>query len=103
MLYSRFFTKALDIQGIDEPFESLFTQGMVCHNTFQNESNAWVHPNDVEKKDSSYFQISTGEKVTMGEIESMSKSKKNVIDPETIIKSSDHEEDFEPISIGATP
>tara|TARA_Y100000817_G_scaffold17680_1_gene13017 strand:- start:136 stop:1122 length:987 start_codon:yes stop_codon:yes gene_type:complete len=85
LLYSRFFTKALDIQGIDEPFESLFTQGMVCHNTFQNESRAWVYPDDVEKKDSDYFQISTGEKVTMGEIESMSKSKKNVIDPESII------------------
>ena len=38
LLYSRFFTKALDIKGIDEPFDSLFTQGMVCHNTFQNES-----------------------------------------------------------------
>ena len=85
LLYSRFFTKALNIQGIDEPFESLFTQGMVCHNTFQNESRAWVYPDDVEKKDSDYFQISTGEKVTMGEIESMSKSKKNVIDPESII------------------
>ena len=85
LLYSRFFTKALNIQGIDEPFESLFTQGMVCHNTFQNESRAWVYPDDVEKKDAHYFQISTGEKVTMGEIESMSKSKKNVIDPESII------------------
>ncbi len=85
LLYSRFFTKALDIKGIDEPFESLFTQGMVCHNTFQNESKAWVYPNDVEKKNTNYFQISTGEKVTMGEIESMSKSKKNVIDPESII------------------
>ena len=85
LLYSRFFTKALNIQGIDEPFESLFTQGMVCHNTFHNESRAWVYPDDVEKKDSNYFQISTGEKVTMGEIESMSKSKKNVIDPESII------------------
>ena len=57
----------------------------MSHNTFQNESKAWVYPDDVEKKDSSYFQISTGEQVTMGEIESMSKSKKNVIDPESII------------------
>ncbi len=85
LLYSRFFTKALDIEGIDEPFNSLFTQGMVCHNTFQNESKAWVYPNDVEKKNSNYFQISTGEQVVIGEIESMSKSKKNVIDPESII------------------
>ena len=44
LLYSRFFTKALDLEGIDEPFNSLFTQGMVCHNTFQNESKAWVYP-----------------------------------------------------------
>ncbi len=85
LLYSRFFTKALNIKGMDEPFDSLFTQGMVCHHTFQNKSNAWVYPDDVEKKDSEYFQISTGEPVTMGEIESMSKSKKNVIDPESII------------------
>ena len=85
LLYSRFFTKALNIKGMDEPFDSLFTQGMVCHHTFQNESNAWVYPDDVEIKDSKYFQISTGEPVTMGEIESMSKSKKNVIDPESII------------------
>ena len=85
LLYSRFFTKALDINSLDEPFDSLFTQGMVCHNTFQNDSKEWVFPSDVEKKDSKYFQVSTGKEVTMGEIESMSKSKKNVIDPESII------------------
>ena len=85
LLYSRFFTKALDIEGINEPFESLFTQGMVCHNTFRNESMEWVYPEDVEKKGQEYFQISTGEKVSVGDIESMSKSKKNVIDPESII------------------
>ena len=76
LLYSRFFTKALDIEGINEPFESLFTQGMVCHNTFRNESMEWVYPEDVEKKGQEYFQISTGEKVSVGDIESMSKSKK---------------------------
>ncbi len=85
LLYSRFFTKALGINSLDEPFDSLFTQGMVCHNTFQNDSKEWVFPSDVEKKDSKYFQVSTGKEVTMGEIESMSKSKKNVIDPESII------------------
>ncbi len=86
LLYSRFFTKALGIVGIDEPFDSLFTQGMVCHNTFQDDSKTWVFPSDVEKKGSEYIQISTGKRVTMGEIESMSKSKKNVIDPESIIE-----------------
>ena len=85
LLYSRFFTKALGLHRFDEPFDSLFTQGMVCHNTFRNESRNWVYPDDVEKKDGSYFQISTGEEVTMGDVESMSKSKKNVIDPESII------------------
>ncbi len=86
LLYSRFFTKALGVEGINEPFDSLFTQGMVCHNTFQNDSKAWVFPNDVKKEGSGYIQISTGKPVTMGEIESMSKSKKNVIDPESIIE-----------------
>tara|TARA_Y200000002_G_scaffold54244_1_gene39680 strand:+ start:947 stop:3517 length:2571 start_codon:yes stop_codon:yes gene_type:complete len=85
LLYSRFFTKALDIKGVEEPFDSLFTQGMVCHNTFQNDTKAWVFPSDVEKRGSEYIQISTGKPVTMGEVESMSKSKKNVIDPESII------------------
>tara|TARA_Y200000002_G_scaffold25196_1_gene18979 strand:- start:2738 stop:5308 length:2571 start_codon:yes stop_codon:yes gene_type:complete len=86
LLYSRFFTKALNMKQIQEPFKSLFTQGMVCHNTYQNDEKAWVFPDDVEKKDDSFVQISTGKKVIEGQIESMSKSKKNVIDPETIIK-----------------
>ena len=86
LLYSRFFTKALNEKNLDEPFESLFTQGMVCHNTYKNVSGNWVFPEDVNKHDGNLFQISTGEKVTEGPIESMSKSKKNVIDPETIIK-----------------
>ncbi len=86
LLYSRFFTKALNMKQIQEPFESLFTQGMVCHNTYQNKDKAWVFPDDVEKKGSEFYQISTGEKVIEGQIESMSKSKKNVIDPQSIIK-----------------
>ena len=85
LLYSRFFTKALKLDNIIEPFNSLFTQGMVCHQTFQNESKNWVYPHDVEKKDAEFYQISTGEKVKIGPMESMSKSKKNVIDPESII------------------
>ena len=86
LLYARFFTKALNMKQIQEPFESLFTQGMVCHNTYQNQEKAWVFPDDVEKKGNEFFQISTGEKVIEGQIESMSKSKKNVIDPQSIIK-----------------
>ena len=86
LLYSRFFTKALDMEKIQEPFQSLFTQGMVCHNTYQNEDNEWVFPDDIEKKNNEHLQISTGKKVFEGQIESMSKSKKNVIDPQSIIK-----------------
>ncbi len=86
LLYSRFFTKALKLKQVREPFECLFTQGMVCHNTYQNEDNLWVFPDDVEKKDNQYFQISTGQKIIEGQIESMSKSKKNVIDPQSIIR-----------------
>ena len=87
LLYSRFFTKALEIKDFEEPFESLFTQGMVCHHTYKNNSGNWVFPEDVSKDNDGFTQISTGEKVKQGPIESMSKSKKNVIDPETIIKS----------------
>ena len=76
LLYSRFFTKALHLEDIKEPFQSLFTQGMVCHNTYQNEEKTWVFPDDVEKKNNTFIQISTGQKVIEGPIESMSKSKK---------------------------
>ena len=85
LLYSRFFTKALNIKDISEPFESLFTQGMVCHNTFQNKSGEWVYPEDVLHENNNLTQISTGEKVIEGQMESMSKSKKNIVDPESII------------------
>ena len=86
LLYSRFFSKALNIEVIKEPFKSLFTQGMVCHATFKNKEGAWVFPSDVEQKDGKLYQASNGLEVTMGANESMSKSKKNVIDPEEIIK-----------------
>ena len=85
LLYSRFLTKALKVTKLDEPFESLFTQGMVCHNTYKNDSGSWVYPEDVDRDGEELKQTSTGEKVVEGPVESMSKSKKNVIDPETII------------------
>ena len=86
LLYSRFFTKALNIKGLQEPFKSLFTQGMVCHSTFKNQNGEWVYPDDVVNKNGRLCQISSGLHVTEGAMESMSKSKKNVIDPETIIQ-----------------
>ena len=85
LLYSRFFTRALKLKGIDEPFQSLFTQGMVCHNTYKNSSGEWVYPDDVKSENSNLIQISKQLEVTEGPIESMSKSKKNVIDPQSII------------------
>ena len=87
LLYARFFTKALKIKNLDEPFKSLFTQGMVCHNTFKNEKGEWVYPSDIEELNGQLRQVSTGEQVEKGSNEAMSKSKKNVIDPEAIINS----------------
>ena len=86
LLYSRFFTKALDIEELNEPFQSLFTQGMVCHHTFQTTNGQWVYPNDITENEEGLTQTSTGKNVNQGPIESMSKSKKNVIDPESIIQ-----------------
>ncbi len=87
LLYSRFFTRALSKCGyldLDEPFAGLMTQGMVCHATFRNDSG-WLLPSDVEFKGGEAFHVKTGEKVTVGRTEKMSKSKKNVVDPENII------------------
>ena len=89
LLYSRFFTRALKKSNeldFSEPFKGLFTQGMVCHETYKLENGEWTFPEEVEKKDNQYFHIKSGKKIIKGPIESMSKSKKNVVDPEEIIK-----------------
>jgi leucyl-tRNA synthetase len=88
LLYARFFTRALHrcgYLGIDEPFAGLFTQGMVCHETYRTGSGAWVAPVDVKAENGALTHLQTGEAVTAGRSEKMSKSKKNVIDPEDII------------------
>ena len=88
LLYSRFFMRALKaVNTIDikEPFTALQTQGMVCHQTFKNTSNQWLFPNEVLKENNHYVHINTNEKVIAGRTEKMSKSKKNVIDPNNII------------------
>ncbi|MDA9171425.1 leucine--tRNA ligase [Alphaproteobacteria bacterium] len=88
LLYSRFFMRALkSVNTIDikEPFTALQTQGMVCHQTFKNTSNQWLFPNEVLKENNHYVHINTNEKVIAGRTEKMSKSKKNVIDPNNII------------------
>jgi leucyl-tRNA synthetase len=91
LLYSRFFMRALksiNMVNISEPFISLQTQGMVCHQTFKNkESNQWVFPNDVVKEKNEYYHIETNEPIISGRTEKMSKSKKNVVDPQKIIDS----------------
>ena len=91
LLYSRFFMRAIDYRNenfqIKEPFQSLFTQGMVCHETYKDEDNNWLSPDEVEKVNGKIVKkIDENRIVKVGPSESMSKSKKNVIDPEFIIK-----------------
>ena len=70
-----------------EPFNGLFTQGMVCHETYKDQSNNWLNREEITSDDGeNFYKKNTKEKVTVGPIESMSKSKKNTIDPESIIE-----------------
>jgi len=88
LLYSRFFVRGLKRFGyvsIDEPFAGLFTQGMLCHETFRDADGQWLAPEDVERRDGVAVRKGTDIPVTIGPSEKMSKSKKNVIAPETII------------------
>ncbi len=90
LLYSRFFTRALNACGLmdlpsGEPFAGLFTQGMVTHETFKNASGQWIQPDEVEMRDGALVEISTGKPATVHGVEKMSKSKKNVVDPVAII------------------
>ncbi|MDC6469707.1 leucine--tRNA ligase [Candidatus Pelagibacter sp.] len=92
LLYSRFFMRALSYKNdqinIKEPFKGLFTQGMVCHETYKDQENNWVSPDEITSEDNKnyYKKNNLSEKIIVGPIESMSKSKKNTIDPEEIIK-----------------
>ncbi len=89
LLYSRFFMRALkSVKSIDleEPFNSLQTQGMVCHQTFKTRKEKWLFPNQVIRENNKFFHAVTKEEVIPGRIEKMSKSKKNVIDPQQIIQ-----------------
>jgi leucyl-tRNA synthetase len=92
LLYSRFFMQALSFRNNDfkikEPFDGLFTQGMVCHETYKDDKNAWLNPSEVSSEDGKNFyrKNNPSEKIIVGPTESMSKSKKNTIDPESIIQ-----------------
>jgi len=88
LLYARFFTRAMHKTGhspIDEPFKGLFTQGMVTHETYKDAQGKWVTPKEVSLRDGKVVHAATGEPITIGPVESMSKSKKNVVDPDDII------------------
>ena len=90
LLYSRFFMRAISQDNnkinIKEPFDGLFTQGMVCHETYKDPDNNWVSPEEIETIDGKkYLKTDNTKLVKVGASESMSKSKKNTIDPENII------------------
>ena len=89
LLYSRFFTRALQKCGyldVSEPFAGLMTQGMICHETYQDETGKWLFPEDVYQNDAGEnITVANGLPVNVGRSEKMSKSRKNVVDPEEII------------------
>ncbi|MEM6653412.1 MAG: leucine--tRNA ligase, partial [Pseudomonadota bacterium] len=90
LLYARFFMRAMrDVGEVDlpsgEPFAGLFTQGMVTHETYKSEDGRWLPPAEVEHRGDIWIERETGQAVTVGAIEKMSKSKKNTVDPDNII------------------
>ena len=90
LLYSRFFMRAIQLSNkeikIKEPFKGLFTQGMVCHETYKNERGKWLNPEEIKKNKTGFISKIDGTKVLVGPSEAMSKSKKNIVDPESMIK-----------------
>ena len=89
LLYSRFFTRALSQVGyleLDEPFAGLLTQGMVCHQSYKDKAGAWLFPDEVRKTQDGWVHAKTGDAIQAGRVEKMSKSKRNVVDPELIIE-----------------
>jgi leucyl-tRNA synthetase len=91
LLYARFFTRGLRDCGLldgpanGEPFASLFTQGMVVHETYKSASGAWLLPEETEVKDGARIDLAAGKAVEIGAIEKMSKSKKNVVDLDAFV------------------
>ncbi|MEM9359074.1 MAG: leucine--tRNA ligase [Pseudomonadota bacterium] len=96
LLYSRFYTRAMSVtghlpQGMSEPFGALFTQGMVIHETYRAKDGRWLLPTEIrfegDGEGRKAFEVSNGDEITIGSIEKMSKSKKNLVDPDDIIAS----------------
>jgi len=88
LLYSRFFTRAMhktEHVAVDEPFRGLFTQGMVTHETYKDADGKWLFPEEVKLSAGEAVHVKTGAPIAIGPVESMSKSKKNVVDPDSII------------------
>ena len=88
LLYARYITRAMSKLGmvkVAEPFAGLFTQGMVCHETYKDKDGQWVTPDEVIKDGGKAIRVNDRQELTIGPSEKMSKSKKNVIAPETII------------------
>ena len=91
LLYSRFFMHALSFNNnnfkITEPFKGLFTQGMVCHETYKDKDNNWISPEEtISINGKKFLKRDNTQEIKVGPSESMSKSKKNTIDPELIIQ-----------------
>ena len=90
LLYSRFWTRAMrevQMTSRDEPFDGLFTQGMVCHETYRAADGAWLLPDEINRLEGgAIVRASDNTPVTVGRSEKMSKSKKNVVDPDQIIR-----------------
>ena len=89
LLYSRFWTRAMrevQMTGRDEPFEGLFTQGMVCHETYRAADGSWLTPEEISRDGAAVVRLSDKTPVEIGRSEKMSKSKKNVVDPDQIIR-----------------
>jgi leucyl-tRNA synthetase len=91
LLYSRFFARAMRQTGnlaIGEPFDGLFTQGMVTHESYRGADGRWLYPEEVVRQaDGTAVHRQTGEAVSVGRVEAMSKSKRNTVDPGAIIES----------------
>ncbi len=89
LLYARFINRGLHKLGhvaVEEPFAGLFTQGMVCHETYKGHNGEWIAVDEVEKRGGKAYFKGTDNEVIAGRSEAMSKSKKNGIAPETIIE-----------------
>ncbi len=88
LLYARFVSRAMQAAGYavpEEPFSGLFTQGMVTHASYRRQDGTWLYPDEVTVADGRAVTRDTGEPVTVGRVEAMSKSKRNTIDPGRII------------------